>query len=188
MNQDVHADLGAGASVLARTGIQEGLKLKSMYRFEARDKDGNLLWVEEVPNLVTTEGKNDLLTQYFKGSSYTATWYVGLVDNANFTAYAAGDVAAQINGTNGWKENTNYSQANRVTWTGGTASGGSIDDTASPAAFSITATITIRGAFLISNNTKGGTTGKLYGEADFSVARSLNNGDTLNVTVTLTVS
>jgi hypothetical protein len=152
-----------------------------------RCRNAFIAWEEEIPNLVTTEGKNDLLTQYLKGSAYTATFYVGLVDNAGFTAYAAGDTAAQIGGTNGWAESTAYSNANRVTWTGGTASGGSIDNSASVAAFNINATKTIRGAFLDTNNVKAGTSGKLYGEADFASARSVLNGDTLNVTVTCTV-
>lgn len=144
-------------------------------------------WEEAIPNLVTTEGKNDLLTNYLKGSSYTAAFYVGLVDNASFTAYAAGDTAAQINGTNGWHESVVYSNANRVAWSGGTASAGSIDNSGSPAAFNINATGTVRGAFLDTNNTKSGTSGKLYGEADFAASRSVLSGDTLNVTVTCTV-
>lgn len=144
-------------------------------------------WEEEIPNLVTTEGKNDLLTNYLKGSAYTAAFYVGLVNNASFTTYAITDVAAQINGTNGWLEGVPYSNATRVTWVGGTASAGSIDNSGSPAAFNINTTLTVRGAFLITNNTKSGTTGKLYGEADFASARSVLSGDTLNVTITCTV-
>lgn len=146
-----------------------------------------LAWEEKKENLVVTEGKNDLLTQYLKGSTYTATFYVGLVDNAGFTAYAAGDTAAQIGGTNGWAEAVPYSNANRVTWVGGTASAGSIDNSGSPAAFNINGTATIRGGFLDTNNTKSGTSGKIYGEADFAASRSVLSGDTLNVTVTCTV-
>lgn len=168
--------------------MEMGIRLKNMYRVECRGKDGELKWVEEVPNLVTMEGKNDLLTQYLKGAAYTANWFAGLVNNAGFTAYAAGDTAAQINGTNGWAEVTPYSNANRPTWTGGTAAGGSIDNTGAVAVFNINATATIRGAFLVSSNVKNGTAGKLYGEADFSMARSVVSGDTLNVTVTLTAS
>src|SRR6266576_2241715 len=32
-------------------------------------------WEVAIENLVTTEGKNDLLTNYLKGSSYTAAFY-----------------------------------------------------------------------------------------------------------------
>ncbi len=144
-------------------------------------------WEVAIENLVTTEGKNDLLTNYLKGSSYTAAFYAALVNNASFTAYAAGDTAAQINGTNGWLEGVPYSNANRVTWTGGTAAAGSIDNSASPAVFNINATLTVRGAFLSTSNVKNGTGGKLYGEADFAAARSVLSGDTLNCTITCTV-
>src|SRR5579859_1174720 len=177
MQERTHfGDKHAAAQGMRNDFIQD-IAVHSIYRFECRDKYGNLKWVEEVPNLVTTEGKNDLLTQYFKGSAYTATWFVGLVDNATFTAYAVGDTAAQINGTNGWKESVAYSNATRVTWTGGTVAGGSVDNSAAAAVFNINATATIRGAFLISNSTKNGVTGKLYCEADFSVARSVISGD-----------
>lgn len=145
--------------------------------------------------VVTTEGGNDMLTKYFKGSGYTATWYVGLVDNAQFSAYAIGDTAAKIctSGnvnaptTNAWAEGTPYSNANRVTWTGGTAASKSIDNSGSVAAFTINATLTVHGGFLISNNTKGGTSGVLFGAGDFSANRSVVSGDTLNVTSTMTV-
>jgi hypothetical protein len=157
------------------------------YQDLTRCQNAYLAWLEEVHNLVTTEGKNDQLTQYFKGSAYTAGFFIGLVNNAGFTAYAAGDTAAQIGGTNGWAEGTPYSNATRVAWVGGTASGGSIDNTASVGAFTINATLTVRGAFIATASAKNATTGKLYGEADFSVARSVVSGDTLNTTVTLTL-
>jgi len=143
--------------------------------------------MEDVHNLVTTEGLNDLLTQYFKGSAYTAAWYVGLIDNSPAPTLAAGDTAAQISpGTNGWDELIEYSEAVRQTLTLGTASAGSIDNTAAKAVFTINATVTIYGGFVISNSTKEGTTGKLYGEAAFASTRSVVSGDTVTVTVTLT--
>jgi hypothetical protein len=107
------------ASLIAGAHASIGVKMKTVYRFECFDSEGNLKWVEEVPNLVTTVGKNDLLTQYFKGSAYTAAWFVGLVDNASFSAYAAADTMASHAG---WIEGTPYSNGTRPTWTGGTAS------------------------------------------------------------------
>ena len=157
------------------------------YQDLTRCQNVYVAWTEEVHNLVTTEGKNDQLTQYFKGSAYTAAFFIGLVNNAGFTAYAAGDTAAQINGTNGWAEGVPYSNSTRVAWVGGTASGGSIDNTASVAVFSINATQTVRGAFVATSSAKNGTAGKLYGEADFSAARSVLSGDSLQVSATYTL-
>jgi hypothetical protein len=152
-----------------------------------RCENAFLAWLENINNLVMTEGKNDQLTQYFKGSAYTAAFFIGLVNNAGFTAYAAGDTAAQIGGTNGWAEGTPYSNATRVAWVGGTASGGSIDNSGSVATFNINATLTVRGGFVATSSTKNGTSGKLYGAVDFSATRSVVSGDTLLTTASFTL-
>jgi hypothetical protein len=59
----------------------------------------------------------------------------------------------------------------------------------SPAAFSINATAVIGGAFLTSDNTKGGTTGVLFSAADFAAPgdRNVVSGDTLSVTYTFSL-
>lgn len=62
----------------------------------------------------------------------------------------------------------------------------SVDNAASKASFSISASVTIKGAFAVTNNTKGGGSGVLYGAAAFAASRAAESGDTLNVTVTLT--
>ena len=166
--------------------VKEKLKTKvgvtSTYLFEAFDKDGNLKWTEEVDNLVVTTGLNWLLDKTFKGSSYTAAHYVGLK--------GSGTVAASdtMSSHAGWSEVTGYSEATRETLTLGTVASGSVDNSASKAQFSINASVTVAGAFVTSDNTKSGTSGTLYGATDFSAARSLSNGDTLNITITLTVT
>lgn len=161
-----------------------GMKRSTHYKFECYDKDGNLKWVDEFDNLVVTEGLNDSLDKQFKASGYTAAWYVGLTGGT--PTFAAGDTMASHAG---WTEVTAYSQATRPALTLGTVSGGSVDNSASKAQFSINATATAGGAFIVTSNTKGGTTGILYGGGAFSEGnRSLVNGDTLNVTVTLTAS
>lgn len=142
--------------------------------------------------IITTEGKNDTLNKYFKGSAYTATWFVGLVDNTGFTAFAATDTAAKITTTanppttNGWQESTIYSEANRQALTLGTPSAGSVDNSASKAIFSINGSGTLKGSFVVSNSTKGGTSGVLYGEGAFSATHVVASGYSVQVTVTLT--
>jgi len=159
--------------------IDAGAFLKNVYTFECFDAEGRLKWREEVPNLVTTEGLNDLLTKYFKGSAYTAAWYVGLKGAG---AAAAGDTLASHAS---WSELSGYT-GSRQALTLGTPSAGSVSNTASKASFAITGTATIAGAFVGSVAT--GTAGVLYGAADFSSARGVENGDTLDVTVTLTAA
>ncbi len=165
--------------------VKESVKASTKYRVECYGPDGVLKWVEEFPNLVTTAGKNALVTNTFKTIPGSVAWYVGLVDNAGWTAYAAADTMASHTG---WAEGTPYSNATRPAWTPGAVSGGSVDNSASKAVFTINATLTVRGCFLTDNNTKGGTTGTLYGVGDFAASRSVLSGDTLNVTVTPSVA
>lgn len=174
-----------GASLVAAEALAEHFEAPHfIFEFECVGADGEVKWRETVRNLVTTSGKNDFLTQYFKGAAYTAAWFVGLVDNAGFSAIAAGDTAGSHAG---WTESTAYSNANRPTLTLGTASAGSIDNSAAKAVFNINATAAINGAFTITNNTKGGGTGQLYSAGSFAAVRNVINGDTLNVQVTLSV-
>lgn len=184
----VSMGLEARAEVRADSVMGMGLRIGEIFEFVARDKDGNIKWIERVRNLVVNEGLNDVLSKYLKGSSYTASHFCGLINNSGFTALAAGDTAAQINGTNQWTELTNYSQSVRQAMTWGSVASQSVDNSASPATFTINATVTIKGAFVVTSSTKAGTSGLIFGETSFSAARSLVSGDTLTVTVTATDS
>lgn len=127
----------------------------------------------------TTEGMNEVLDD-----ALGAGIYVGLVDNSGFSAYAEGDTAAQIGGTNGWSEFTTYSDATRIAYSPAAASGGVLTNSASTADFSINGSGTVLGAFLIDDSTKDGTSGNLIGEGDFSGGTvAVVNGNTLKVTV-----
>lgn len=164
-------------------GVHLGIQRSTRYHIECIGADGKIKWVEDISNLVVTAGLNDSLDKHFKGSGYTAAWYVGLT--AGSPSFAAGDT---MSSHAGWTEDQNYSEATREVLTLGTVSGGSVDNSASKASFSINATATIGGAFLTTVSTKGGTTGTLYGGAAFAANRSVVSGDTLNVTVTLTAA
>jgi hypothetical protein len=127
--------------------------------------------------------------KYFSGSGYTATWFIGLYGAAASNNPAASDTASSHAG---WTEVTAYSNATRPAATFGTATTADpsvISNSASPASFSINGTATVGGAFLISNSTKGGTTGTLFSAADFQSPgdRTVANGDTLNVTYTFSL-
>jgi len=138
-------------------------------------------WEESIRNIIPNGGLNDLLSVWLKSGTQTTTWYILLVDNASFSAFAAADT---MSSHSGWIENTDYDESVRQTWTGSAISGQSTDNTASPAVFTISTTITIKGAAFVSNNTKGGTTGILASEAAFDSNRSLVDNQTLSVTIT----
>lgn len=176
-----------GAELKAFNDTDFSTKFRNTYKFECYDKDGNLKWEEVVPNIVVNTGLADVQNKYFLGSTYTATHYVGLVDSSAFSAFAAGDTMASHSG---WVEVSAgvYSEATREVLTVVSSNSGSTDNSASKASFSILATASINGAFISTDNTKAGTAGILYGEASFSAARQVANGDTLNVTATLTAA
>lgn len=184
MQEKAHAAAALSVGLQAHRGLEESIDAPHfIYTLECRDKNGNVRWTETFRNLVTTGGKNDLLDKYFSGSAYTAAWYLGLIDNAGYSTVAPGDTMASHAG---WAESAAYSNANRPTISFAAASGGS-KATSAAVAFSINATATLRGAFTTTNNTKSGTTGILYSAGTFSATRSVENGDTLNVSVTLSV-
>jgi hypothetical protein len=173
------------AEAAAGGASQEGARGGGVFLVECYDKEGNLKWKEDSKNLVVNVGLKDMNDKYFSGSSYTAAWYLGLITGpAASTTIAAGDT---MSSHAGWTEDTSYSQANRPTCTFGaatTADPSVISNSASVAVFSINGTTTIAGAFLTSNNTKGGTTGILFSASDFQSPgdRAVVSGDTLNVT------
>lgn len=174
----------ASASLVANTGAQEGVQTHGFYTVECLDANGNVKWSETIKNLVVTEGKNYMLTQTFSGSGYTAAWYLGLVDGASSPTYAAGNTMASHAG---WTEFTSYSNATRPAPTFNAASAGARNTT--PTSFNINGSGTVAGAFLTTDNTVGGTTGTLFSAGNFTGgSRTVANGDTLNVTYTITLT
>jgi hypothetical protein len=180
MKARIIAQGAAAACIATGAGLAETAHLGGRYRVECVGADGQVKWVDYIDNLVTTVGKNDLLDKYLAGSTYTATWYLGLIGTSGYSAVAAADTASSHAG---WTESVVYSNANRPTPSWGSAAAGSKATTAT--AFNINGSDTIKGAFLISNSTKSGTTGILYSAGLFSGGdRAVVNADTLNVTYT----
>jgi hypothetical protein len=178
MREMIPATDTTAAGIVARTGLADAMQAPAaLFEFECIGADGSVKWRESVRNLVTTPGKTDIIDKYLKGSSYTAAWFVIL---AGAGTKAAGDTLASHAG---WSEVTPYS-GNRPAITWGTTSGGS--NTSVATSIAITGTATVAGAGTSSVNS--GTSGILYNVADFSASRSVVNGDTLNVTITLSVS
>jgi hypothetical protein len=165
----------------------ERVRAGGVFAMQCFDKDGNLKWEAEKHNLVFNAGLKDMNDKYFTGAAYTAAWYLGLVTGPGAgNTYAASDTMAAHAG---WTEGTGYSQAARPTASFGaatTADPSVVSNSSSAAVFSINATTTIAGAFLTSDNTKGGTAGILFSAANFQTPgdREVVSGDTLNVTYT----
>lgn len=157
----------------------------------------DLVWEDTFKNTVVTEGKNAILTHFLKGSSYTASQALGLIEDTGYSAIAAGNTAANITAVgggspaNGWNEAPSATCAARQTPSFGTAGSGSL--AASATSHSILATDTIKGAFLVcrsvagtaASTTVGATTAALYSAGLFSGGdKAVANGDSLQCTYT----
>jgi hypothetical protein len=175
------------SSFSARTGASEGMQAGGVFHVQCLDKDGNLKWETSEHNLVVNEGLQNMNTQYFKGSTYTAAFFLGLITGpGSGTTFAAADTLA----SKAWTEYTDYAGSRKaVTFgTATTADPSVISNSASPASFTISgAGGTVAGAFLCT--VSSGTSGVLFSESDFQSPgdRVVVAGDTLNVTYTFSL-
>lgn len=183
-------DLVPDGIILNFSGL-EGAKIGAGGHFivECFGPDGNLKWEDIAENGVTDVGIASLLNVQLGAGTQITTWYIGLIDNAGFTALNAGDTSGSHSG---WSEvgGSNYSNSTRVAWTPGSASGGAVvNGTTCDFAMVNGSPLTVKGLFLISVSTKGGTTGTLFSTAAFTGGtQAVNSGDTLKVTYTVSAA
>jgi len=169
------------AGLISRPVSDTGARAGGVFHVECYDKDGNLKWKTSEHNLVVNQGLQDMNTQYFKGSAYTAALYLGLITGpGSGVTYVATDTLA----SKGWTEFTNYTGSRKaVTFgTATTANPSVISNSASPASFTISSSGgVVAGAFLCT--VSSGTSGVLFSEANFQSPgdRTVVASDTLNV-------
>jgi len=161
------------------------LAVGGVFHVECYDKDGNLKWVDDAKNAVVTEGLNSILDIMFHATTQITTWYIGLISSSGYSALAAADT---MSSHAGWTEDQAYDEATRGEWSEGASSGGVMTNSTARD-FTMSGTTTIKGAFLVSNSTKGGTTGTLFCTALFTGGdQAVNDNDVLKVTYTVTAT
>jgi hypothetical protein len=178
-----------GASLVAGAGSDEKMTAQGYFTTECIGPDGKRKWIEEsYPNLVTYQGKNGMLDTYFAGSAYTAAWYMSLITAGSATTastYAsptvteitAGIITSNTRLTIGWSASASGSKSATTT------------------SFSITGSATITGNMVVAGGsgvtTVGNTAatgGILFSAANFTGgSKTVSNGDTLNVTYSISV-
>src|ERR1700723_2020957 len=141
----------ADASVVRGAPHREEAQATGRYEVVCIGAEGKEKWRDSFDNLVTTQGKNKALDVHLRGQTQITTWYLGLISSVSWSAVNAADVAAQINGTNGWKEAGNANApsygSTRGTLTVGNASAAGSLTASAATAFSITGSGTIKGCF-----------------------------------------
>ena len=175
------------ASVIRGASHSEVSSINGYYTVECRGADGQVKWIDEIHNLVTTVGKNGILDSYL-GNSAGGAIHMGLKGTG--TANVADTQASHA----GWDEvggtNAPTYSGNRPTPSFSAASSGS-KTTASPVTFSMTSSGTVAGCFINvgGSATKDDTTGVLFSAGDFTAgSKTVTNGDTLSVTYTATAA
>lgn len=166
----------------------ETAKAGGVFNIVCHDKDGVLRWSEETPNLVVNTGLQNMNARYFAGTSYTSSFYLGLISGPGASnTYSAADTLASHSG---WTEFTSYSGSRKAGVFGSaTAADPSvINNSASPASFLISASGTISGVFLCT--VASGTSGILFSASNLQSPgdRSVYSGDTLTITYTFNLA
>lgn len=154
-----------------------GFRMGGVWTWQVFDADGTRLRGGIFYNMVPTAALTDVLSVYLGSGVQKTSWFIGLIDNASFSALAASDTSAAHSG---WAESSAYSESVRQTISFGSAAGGLIASSAS-LSFTANATVTIKGAFVISNSTKGGSTGLLFATGAFDSTQSLVSGQILKI-------
>lgn len=176
--------LSPGGVFMAEKPRPSGQSFKMTGRYNVDHfRNSRLIAKYIIYNDITNEGKNTIFDVMFNSATQilTASWFIGLINITSFSALAATDVMASHGS---WTEFTAYTQANRVAW-GSIASAAQTVTNTTPAQFDMSGSGTVKGIFIASNNTKGGTTGKLWSTALFSADVPVVNSDQLKITYTL---
>jgi hypothetical protein len=157
-------------------------KIGGVFEVVCYNPDGVEKWRDTAKNVVVNWGLNHILDVVLHNSTQTTKWYVGL---KNSGAVSSTDTLATHAA---WTENSNYT-GDRKEFNEAAATNQSITNSANKATFGIdTNSQTIAGAFLCTHATGTGAGKDLLCAADFSSAKSADNGDTLEVTYTISAA
>lgn len=156
--------------------------LKGRFFWDVMRTDGSVRDVGEFRNAITLTSIDNLFDTYFLNGTPATAWYLGLIDDSGYTAV---DTADTMSSHAGWTEVTDYAAATRPAWAPDVAASQIISNSTKVAYVINASGIVLRGGFVTSNNTKGGTTGTLWSTGIFSVAQTVNNGETFRLTYRL---
>jgi len=149
-------------------------------------RDGKLLHhCDQGGNTFTTEGMARILNIVFRAQTTEAAIYVGIF-KSNVTPAVGDTAAAKLGaaGTYGECQDADYDSpaTNKPAYTIVSTSTASCTNAASPASFTMNASITVYGAFLSTQAAKTATTGTLFCAKAFSSSRAVIADDVLSVT------
>lgn len=158
--------------------------LRGDWKIRAWHPFKGLVWTAPFKNLAVNEGLDHLLDVGLSGGSQDTTWFVGLLSSSPSPAasWTATEIASN--------DFVAYDEANLQAFTDGGVSGQSLDNSASPATFTVNAdSSVIGGAYLIGTNAKGTPAGPLYAAGAFDEGdQNADSGYVLEVICTFSAS
>lgn len=146
------------------------------WEYEIVRPDGSVRSWGTIHNGIVNAALNDLLAVYFQSGTQKPSWFAGLIASGNVTLNSDDTIGTHA----GWTESTAYSEATRRQWSPETVSGQTLQNSASMQ-FTMNAVTTLAGLFIVSNSTKGGTTGLLWSTGLFDTEQTMSVGETLRL-------
>jgi hypothetical protein len=135
-------------------------------------------------NGITQTAINSMWDTWFRNGSPAAAWYIGLIDDTDYSA--VDDEDDTIASHSGWTEiNADYDEATRPAWGPDAAASQAIANSLK-ATFTFNAAKDVRGAFVVNENTKGGSSGLLWNTGILDIKQSVVSGQTVKVYYALT--
>ena len=178
LRQELAADIAAERFDVTANGIyfpRQGVVANGEYF--GRVNGG--AWAKEGDNLIPTEGLAHILNVSLGTAAKPAGLYLALFSGAtapaaNWGAASFAAVASEI-----VSQTEGYTAATRPVWTPVNTNTGSIDNLASVASLTIATAsqLNVTGAALLTNSTRGGTTGALVSASLYAAPRVFQNGD-----------
>lgn len=129
---------------------------------------------------VTNEGLNYLLNMAFHGTTLISDWYIGLISGSGFISV---DVNDTMSSHPGWTECTTYTLPNRGLWEPKDYSlmcptcTWREEEFPTVGSLEFNGASVIKGIFVTSENTKGGSTGLLLDVTELTSTLTFANGD-----------
>lgn len=122
------------------------------------------LWEDWFHNQAMNADINDMLTVTYNGGTQKPQWYIAPINATPTPSISAADTSASHAG---WAEATTYSEATRQEYNP-TVSNKVMTNSSSVATITASGSVTVAGAFVISDNAKSGATGILAAAGAFT--------------------
>lgn len=131
------------------------------------------------PNLIVDQAEAKTLAVMFLSDAKITSWYLSLFSGSTppTGTLTAANVAATLGEITSTTEG--FTNATRPVWTPGAVTAGVINNDAAMATFNVAATTTVdvNGAFMVSSDVRGGTSGTLWSAGLFARTKTLDDGE-----------